>query len=387
MSNSKPNQAYLDQLRKRYAKSSKKERSVILDEFVATSGYHRKHAIALLRGHRGWRRVQAPIRRPRRRIYGDEDRQAVLTLAEVFDQISSRRLRAALDAELATLRRQGHLPVSRICYRHLRTVSPATLDRLRQGSPRPVRRRGGTKPGTLLKQQIPVRTFAEWDDKRVGFEEIDLVQHDGGNPRGFFACTLTVTDVATGWTELQAVENKAQLRVFAALQEVRRRLPFDLHGIDSDNGSEFINNELWRYCEQEQLTFTRGRVGRTNDNPFVEQKNWSITRRLVGYERYDTPRQVSHLNALYELTRLYTNHFLPVTKLVRKQRDGSRVRKVFDIPQTPYQRVLDSPHVSLKQQTALKREHAKLDVVRLKEQIDATLDALKPSKVPPLELR
>lgn len=179
------------------------------------------------------------------------------------------------------------------------------------------------------------------------------------------------------------VENKAQSRVFAALQHTRLNLPFDLRGIDSDNGGEFINNELWRYCEHERLTFTRGRVGRKNDNPFVEQKNWSVTRRLVGYDRYDTPRQVRQLNALYELTHLYTNHFLPVTKLVSKRREGSRVIKVFDVPKTPYQRVLDSPEVTPKHKAALKVAHAKLDVVQLKQQIDAALVALKPSRVPP----
>jgi hypothetical protein len=214
-----------------------------------------------------------------------------------------------------------------------------------------------------------------------------VVQHDGGNPQGFFACTLTVTDVATGWTELRAVANKAQSRVFDALCHIRRRLPFDLHGIDSDNGSEFINNELWRYCEQEHITFTRGRVGRKNDNAFVEQKNWSVTRRVAGYDRYDTPHQVHQLNDLYDLIHLYTNHFLPVMKLVAKHRDGSRVIKVFDEPKTPYQRVLESPDVSAAQKAALKKEHARLDVVQLKAQIDAASTALKPSKVPPLKLR
>ena len=183
------------------------------------------------------------------------------------------------------------------------------------------------------------------------------------------------------------MQNKAQVRVFDALQYIRRRFPIDLRGIDSDNGSEFINNELWRYCEQEHLTFTRGRVGRKNDNPFVEQKNWSVTRHLIGYDRYDTTHQVQQLNALYQFTCLYSNHFLPVAKLIAKRRDGSRVIKTFDTPKTPYQRILDSPDVSASHKTALKKEHAKLDVVRLKEQIDAALDVLKPSKVPPLKLR
>ncbi|MCL5998007.1 MAG: transposase family protein [Chloroflexi bacterium] len=387
MSKPKPNQAYLDQLRKRYAKASKKQRTVILDEFVATSGYHRKHAIALLRGHRGWHRSATPFHRLRRRIYGDEEKRAVLYLAEVFDQISSKRLRAAMDAELVTLRQQRHLRVSAVCYQHLQTISASSMDRLRRQERKPARRRGGTKPGTLLKRQIPVRTFAEWDDKRPGFEEVDLVQHDGGNPSGRFACTLNVTDVATGWTEMRAVQNKAQGRVFAALKHIRQRMPFELLGIDSDNGAEFINNELWRYTQEQAITFTRGRVGRKNDNPFVEQKNWSVVRRMVGYDRYETPKQVRQLNTLYDLCSVYTNHFLPVSKLVAKRREGSHLQRIFDDPKTPYQRVLDSPDVSPQVKAKLRAIHAALDVVKLKQQIDAAIDAIKPSKVPPLQLR
>ena len=235
----------------------------------------------------------------------------------------------------------------------------------------------------MLKHQIPIRTFAEWDDKRPGFEEIDLAQRDGGFSSGLFAFTLTVTDVATGWTEMRAVRNKARRHVFAALQRIRRDLPFDLLGIDSDNGAEFINNELWRYCEQEEITFTCGRVGRKNDNPYVEQKNWSVVRRLVGYDRYDTDRQTDQLNELYDLYRLYVNHFLPVTKLTAKLRHGSQVTKVFDAPKTPYQRVLDSPSVSFSAKSRLKAIHAQLDVVRLKQQIDRLIAAIKPSRLPP----
>jgi len=387
VSKPKPNQAYLDQLRKRYAKASKKERTIILDEFVATTGYHRKHGIALLRGHRDWRRSATPYHRLRRRIYGDEEKRAVLHLGDMFDQIDSKRLRAAMDAELDTLRQQGHLPFSAVCYQHLQTISASSMERLRRQQRKRVRPRGGTKPGTLLKRQIPVRTFAQWDDKRPGFEELDLVQHDGGNPNGFFACTLNITDVATGWTEMRAVQNKAQGRVFAAIQHIRRRMPFPLLGMDCDNGAEFINAELWRYSLEQSITFTRGRVGRKNDNPFVEQKNWSVVRRLVGYDRYDTARQVSQLNTLYDWCSLYTNHFLPVSKLVSKQRVGSRVKRSFDAPKTPYQRLLDSPDVSPKVKAQLQTIHASLDIVQLKNQIDTQIDLIQPSKVPPLKLR
>ena len=382
MSHNRPSQPYLDKLRERYAQASKKDRQQILDEFVATTAYHRKHAIALLRGKRRHRDRTKPIRRLRRRFYSPEDKRAVLWLAELFDQIGSKRLRAAMDVELAQLYQHKQLRVTRRCYQHLQIVSPASMDRFRLDSPRLSRRhRGGTKPGTLLKQQIPIRTFADWDDQRPGFEEVDLVQHDGGNPSGFFACTLNVTDVCTGWTEVRAVPNKAQKHVFAALQQVRRDLPFELLGIDSDNGGEFINDQLWRYCQHEHLTFTRGRAGCKNGNPYVEQKNWSVVRRLVGYSRYDTPRQVQQLNALYAIYRLHVNHFLPVTKLARKERRGSRIRRIYDHPKTPYQRVLDSPHVSAERKAALRAIHVKLDMVKLKQQIDLLMDALEPSPV------
>ena len=308
---------YLASLKARYAKASRKERSQILDEFVVTTGYHRKHAIAVLRGKR--QRVAGPIRRPRRARYTDEDGRAVRLLANLFDHICSKRLRVAMNNELTKLYQSGFLKVSLACYERLQHVSPATLDRLRaRYGRRRGRARGFTKPGTLLKSQIPVRTWAEWDEDRPGFCEVDLVDHSGGNTRGDHAWTLTFTDVKTGWTECVAVRNKAQKHVFAAIQRIRTRLPFPLLGIDSDNGGEFINDELYRYCSQEHITFTRSRAGRKNDSAYVEQKNWSVVRRTVGYRRYDTLHHLYLLNRLYSVLRLYVNFFLPVMKLVHK---------------------------------------------------------------------
>jgi hypothetical protein len=320
-----------------------------------------------------------PIRRLRRRLYLAEDKRAVLWLAKLFDPISSKRLRAAMNVELDPVR--DDLNVSRACFKRLRHISPSTMDRFRRTERRPVgRHRGGTKPGTLLKHQIKIRTVADWDDKQPGFEEIDLVQHEGGNPSGFFACTLNVTDVSTGWTERQSVPTQAQKHVFAAWEHIRGHLPFPLLGLDSDNGAEFINDELVRYCEEEQLTFTRGRVGRKNDNPFVEQKNWSVVRCLVGDGRYETQRQVNQLNARYAIYRLYANHFLPMQKLSAKVREGSRVKKIYDDPKTPYQRVLDSDPVNPEAKRKLRAIHAKLIVVELRRQLDTLLEQLNPSK-------
>lgn len=231
-------------------------------------------------------------------------------------------------------------------------------------------KRGHTKPGTLLKSQIRVRTWAEWNEDRPGFTEMDLVAHDGGEARGDFAQALDFTDIKTGWTECAAARNKAQIHVFAALRQVRARLPFPLLGLDSDNGSEFINDELLRYAEQEHLTFARSRAGHKNDGAHVEQKNCSVVRRFVGDLRYDTPAQVALLNQLYAGLHFYINFFMPVVKLKEKVRHGSTVTKKYDAPQTPYQRVLASPEVSANVKAILRAQYAALEVVDLRRQIN-----------------
>lgn len=374
---SQTDEKYLARLRARYRKANKKERSAILDEYVKTTGYHRKYAIGVLRGKR--KRAKHPVRRPRRAIYGDQEARALLTLSDLFDAICSKRLRAALDVELPRLHETGFLQVSPECYHKLMQVSPATIDRLlarrRLGV---AKSRGFTKPGTLLKDRIPIRTWADWNEDRPGFCEMDLVDHSGGRIiRGAdHAWTLCFTDVKTAWTECIAVRNKAQVHVFAAIQDARQRLPFPLLGIDSDNGSEFINDQLYRYCLQEEITFTRGRAGKRNDSAYVEQKNWSVVRRAVGYYRYDAPQQLDLLNRLYAVMHFYVNFFLPVAKLKEKSRVGSKVKKVYERPQTPYVRVLDNPHVSADDKALLRETYELLDLVYLRQQIDDLQDHL-----------
>ena len=257
-------------------------------------------------------------------------------------------------------------------------ISPSTIDRLlKKYKKRPIGKgRSYTKPGTLLKTQIPVRTFADWTENKVGFFEIDLCGHDGGNAAGVFAFTLNMTDVKTGWSEQMAIPNKGQAAVFAAIKIIRARIFFQLLGVDSDSGSEFINEILYRYCIQEKITFTRGRAGKKNDNPFVEQKNDSIVRRWVGYKRYETEEQVKLLNHLYELLRLYTNFFLPVHKLQSKERIGSKVKKIYDKAKTPYQRILDAEDVSKKVKEKLKEQYETLNLVMLKKQLDHLIKQL-----------
>lgn len=372
-----PDDKYLASLKKRYAKASKKERGRILDEYVQTTGCHRKHAIAVLRGKR--KRVKHPIRRPRRTIYTVEDAGALQKLSDLFDGINARLLRVAMDNELEHLYQSHFLDISPQCYERLKRISPASINRLRSRHGQPPsghKARSRTKPGTLLKHQIPVRTWADWNEDRPGFTEMDLVAHDGGNPRGDHAWTLCFTDIKTCWTECAATRNKAQKHVFAALRIVRSRLPFPLLGIDSDNGSEFINDEMRRYCEQEQLTFTRSRPKRKNDNCYVEQKNWSVVRRFVGDLRYDTPQHLRLLEALYELLHFYVNFFMPMMKLKEKIHQANKVKRVYDEPQTPYARALASPDVSDEIKAELRHIYAQLDVVELKQLIDNIVSQL-----------
>jgi transposase InsO family protein len=374
---SRTDDKYLKQLQKRYRKASKKERTAILDEFVKTTDYHRKHATAVLNGRR--ERVQGPIRRPRGKVYGADVARELAHLADLFDNICSKRLRAALDAELPRLYYAGVVPVSDECYQKLMVVSPATMDRLLiREQPVIGKRRGFTKPGTLLKDCIPIRTWADWNEDRPGFSEIDLVDHSGGLViRGQdHAWTLCFTDICTTWTESVGVRNKAQVHVFAAIQQARQRLPFPLLGIDSDNGSEFINAQLFRYCRQEKITFTRGRAGRKNDNAYVEQKNWSVVRRAVGYYRYDTPEQLDLLNSLYALLHFYGNFFLPTMKLKEKVRVGSKVKRIYDDPQTPYARTLANDLVSEEDKAQLREAYSYLDLPALRQRIDEVQDQL-----------
>lgn len=252
-------------------------------------------------------------------------------------------------------------------------ISAATIDR-RLASDRAkyqIKGRSGTRPGSLLKSQIPMRTFAEWDEGKPGFGEMDLVGHDGGYTSGDYIQTLDLTDISSGWTELEAVKNKAQVWVFEAIKKIRERLPFDLLGLDSDNGSEFINNQLLRYCQTEGITFTRSRPHRKNDNCYVEQKNWSVVRRHVGYQRLEGEDALSVLNDLYHYLRLYVNYFQPSMRLLQKERFGARVKKTYEPAETPYRKLLGSAQLNNRQKQKLTDEYNQLNPAELKRRIEA----------------
>ncbi len=363
----------------RYQKGSKKVRSEVLDAVVAATGYSRAYARWLLRWHgrRVWvgKRLvvvgdAAPkVRRRRRRVYDDAVVVALKRLWALLDYPSGKRLAPALGPLIDALERHGELTLGSQVRAKLLRISAATIDRLlrpeKQRYALKLKSRARTKPGTLLRQQVPVRTFAEWDEVQPGFAELDLVAHDGGCARGDFVQTLTLTDIATTWTELCACRNKAQVWVFVALQQVRARLPFPLRGIHSDNGVEFLNRHLVAYCSEQHITFTRSRPNRKNDNCFVEKKNWSVARRFIGYARFDTDAACRVLAQLEEVLSDYVNYFVPSMKLVAKVRDGAKVSKRYDRAQTPLERVLASPHISDEIKQALRQRAVTLNPAAL----------------------
>jgi len=354
----------------RYARARGRERERILDEFVASTGYNRKYAIHLLHHPPGERRRQKR-RKPRR--YNAKVEFALLDVWKVANRIAAKRLVPCLKDFVEALERHGELRLDPETRALLLSMSISTADRLLR--PHRTRPRGRglatTKPGSLLKKGIPVRTFADWDDARPGFVEVDLVAHCGQSTAGQYLNSLVMTDIATCWTECLAVLNKSQRQVGKAIVAARQRFPFPLLGIDSDNGSEFINANLLRYCTQEGITFTRSREYRKNDQAHVEQKNWSVVRQFVGYDRYTGTTVLRQLEALYQPLRLYINFFQPVLKLVAKERVGTRVQKHYDIAKTPYQRVLECEQVSAESKRRLRELQLTLNPAALLRQIEA----------------
>jgi hypothetical protein len=366
----------LVQVAARYRDATGQQKSRILDEFVAATAYARKYAIRLLTQPQ-LPPVQ-PLTRPRPRHYGS-DVQAALELAwTAANEVCAKRLVPFLPDLVASLERHGHLALSDEVRAQLLSISPATADRLLHARRRDGRPRGisTTKPGALLKRHVPVRTFTDWNDARPGFLEADLVAHCGTRAEGSYLYSLVLTDVATGWTECLPLLYRSQEAVLQALTTARRLLPFPLLGLDTDNGSEFLNQEVLAYCEREQITFTRGRAYKKNDQCYVEQKNGSIVRALVGYDRFEGEQAYRQLAELYRAVRLYVNGFQPSMKLHTKRREGSKVSRTYHDARTPLQRLVASAMLPEETQDRLVTLFQALDPVRLLHQLHTLQEAL-----------
>lgn len=347
---------------------------MILNEFVASTGLHRKAAIRLLN------RETKPGKKKggRPKVYGKQVVAALKVAWEAVDYLCSKRLQPFLPELLGILHRQKVITINDDTFNRVCAMSPSTIDRLLRQWRGNGRRHGlgTTKPGTLLKTAIPVRTFSEWDDNRPGFVEADLVAHCGDSTEGFYLTTLSTVDVATGWYEPVAVWGKGQEHVGGAIHQARQRLPVPMLGLDSDNGSEFINRRLLDYCRANHITFTRARSYKKNDSCYVEQKNWVVVRRVIGYHRFSSKKAFETLQNVYIALRLYINFFQPVQKLVTKTRHGARVHKTYDTAQTPYRRMVGSGVLSPEKARQLEAIYQALNPVKLLHQVRETCEHL-----------
>src|ERR1700680_1905515 len=352
----------------RYAQGDRGERGRILDEFAAVTGFHRKHAMRLLRAGQVTRRCGP---RPGRRVYDEAVREALIVVWEASDRICSKRLRPLLPILVEAMEQHGHLQLVPEVRTRLLAISAATIDRalrdIRQQAGTAKRRR--SPPSAAIRRSVPVRTFDGWDDPAPGFVEADLVVHSGPTVRGSFVQTLTLTDISTGWTECAPLLVREQKLLTEVLGEMRKRIPFPLLGFDTDNDSVFMNETVKTCCEETGLVFTRCRPYRKNDQAWVEQKNGAVVRRTVGYRRYEGLDAAAALARLYTSLRLFVNFFQPSFKLAGKARDGAKVKKKYHSPATPYQRLLADTRTSEETRQRVIAIHATLDPVRLLQAI------------------
>ena len=377
----------------RYALAEKNEKTKILNEFTRLTGYARKYAIRKLRGlarvHKwrwngrertGVKAVPPPKRRKRgrKRKYGDDVRKSLSLIWRMFNMMCGQRLAPLIRENIDQIAAEPSFCVTADVRAKLARIGSATIDRLLRAQKARMRPRGtcSTKPAKNLNGVIPIRVCFDWDERKPGFFEVDTVSHDGGNASGEFCFTLTVTDVCTGWTELRPLRNKAHKWVRDALDDIRRRLPFPMLGVDSDNGSEFKNAAMVAWCGENKIVFTRSRPYKKNDNCFVEQKNDSVVRRAVGYVRYEGDKAVEALGRLYEKWCLLVNYFYPSLKIISKERVGAKVRKQYDAAKSPFKRCMESPLLTGEQKARLAEGKKKLGLVALKKEVDEALQAV-----------
>ncbi len=352
----------------RYARGDRGERGRILDEFVAVTGFHRKHAARLLGRGQGGRRTGP---RPSRRVYDEAIREALIVIWETSDRVCGKRLKPLMPVLIEAMGRHGHLRLAPEVRTGLLAISAATIDRaLREIRERVGgRRRHHSPPSAAVRRSVPVRTFSDWRNPPPGFVEADLVAHCGPSISGSFIQTLVMTDIATGWTECAPLLVREQGLLTEVLTELRKLLPFDLLGFDTDNDSVFMNETVRDYCQAAGIAFTRCRPYRKNDQAWVEQKNGAVVRRIVGYRRFEGLEAAAALAKLYATTRLFVNFFQSSFKLAEKARDGAKVRKRYHPAATPFQRLIADPRSPEETKSRLHAVYATLDPVALLREV------------------
>ncbi len=364
---------YVEAIYIRYRNASRKQKGSILNEFCATLNFHRKHAIRLLRKFKRFRKTKT--KRPGRAPFYSQP-SILKPLKKIWLTANlpcSKRLKAILPLWIPGYT-QSFGPLPPEVLKALSHISPATIDRLLSPTRSHYKKRGRstTKPGTLLRNQIPIQTN-QWNESRPGFLEADTVAHCGESLTGMFAYTLDTVDIATGWTEQRATWGKGESGVLAQIKDIEKSLPFPLLGFDCDNGSEFLNHHLHRHFTQRKKTiqFTRSRAYHKQDNAHIEQKNWTHIRQWLGYQRFDNPEIAPLLNHLYtQEWKLFHNFFCPSVKLLAKERLGSKTIKRYDSPKTPYQRILESPSISPQTKQSLSKQLASLNPFMLRKTME-----------------
>lgn len=361
-----------------YFAAASREKSRILSGFLEATGYSRKHAISIL----NHKQVGTANRLGRKAKLSHEATSALVEAWLLAGRICSKRLVPFLPEVLNEMEKASLLRLSMIDRMQLLSVSPSTVDRILKPERRKyTRSRSTTKRASLLKSKVPVRTFTEWNDVKPGFFEIDTVSHCSSSAAGAFVSTLNMTDIATCWTEPIAILHKGSTDVIGALEHAQTLLPFPLLGIDFDNGSEFLNADLLAWCDERHITYTRSREYKKNDQAWIEEKNGSVVRRLAGRERYEGQKTWQLLRQLYAEARLYINFFQPSQKLILKHRKGAKTYKKYDRAKTPYQRVLDSPHIGETLKARLREVKETLSMVASKNKLSQLQEELRKQAV------
>jgi hypothetical protein len=368
----------------RYRAADRPSKKAILDEFVRVTGYHRKHAIRIMKGKQVMESKKNLIGK---RIHEAAVDEALIVLWEAADRICGKRLKALLPTLVESMERHGHLNLEEKIRERLLSLSAATIDRrLEQVRVKAFGARRKKRTINRVRKLVAVKTFADWEKTRPGFMEVDLVTHSGPRASGSFVHTLVLTDVASGWTECVALPVREQSLIVEAITAVKARLPFPLLGLDTDNDSAFMNDTLWDYCQQKGLEFTRSRAYRKNDQAWVEQKNGAVVRKLIGYGRLEGLAATAALRRLYEASRLYVNFFQPSFKLKYKEREGAKVRKHYKSPETPFRRLMQRDDIAGNTKQRLEEQFQKLDPMLLLKHIrdaQAAVMALSQNTTPP----